>query len=1250
MNQNIKTLLNIIENSRALNQDEKHTISKVVKSVDDELNVLAFKLERTEKVKRTTGILLEETIEELEEKNRTVKIEAALERVRSKTMAMRNSSEIGSIVKAVFDELKKLGFETIRCGIGIIKDEQAKKTNIWSTALREENYTVQVSGDETLEGHPLLGGIFESWKNQKNFSYILEGKDLKEYYNTVAKTNFHLPEYSEDLNSQINKKHYYYLVNFKSGGLYAFRETPFTEEIIQIMKRFTEVFHLAYTRYEDLQRAETQVRKSQIEAALERVRARTMGMQQSEELAETASLLFKQIGDLGIKAWSSGFQIWNTDDISTTAWMSSPDGGFLTPLRLPHTEDHYFKYIYDARKSHEGFFVMESGGKELEETYKYMFGIPEWKKTFGDIEDSGFSIPTFQITHCVFFSLGYLMFITYEPCPEMWDVFKRFGKVFEQTYTRFLDLKQAEAQAREAQIEAALERVRSRSMAMHSSNELVDASDVMFNELKKLEIDTLRIGICTIDGKTGSAEIWSRSEINRRVENKILGVVPSGTHPIFDNMVKAWKEKIPFFSSDREGDEIREYYEKLAPYLSYPERKEYNKRESIAAFFFVQGSLNVISLEPLNEEECQIMIRFAKVFGQMYTRFLDLQNAEAQAREAQIEAALEKVRARGMIMQNSDELADASFVLDSQVRALGIKTWGCAFNIYGEGESSEWFSTEDGILPIYKIPREDIYLRYYDIGQSGESLHIEEFTGKKCSVHYDYLCTLPIVGDSLKKIKASGVSFPTSQIDHVTYFKYGYLLFITLEPVPEAHEIFKRFAKVFEQTYTRFLDLKQAEAQTREAQIETALERVRARTMAMQKSEELPEAANLLFLQVQSLGIPVWSCGYNILASDKKSSTCWMSSEGVIQKPFKLPFTEESSFAPWLDAIQNGNKFFVQELGGKVIKRHYAYLKTLPVVGETIKQLIKSGISLPTYQVNHLSFFTHGFLMFITYEPVPDIHNIFKRFTKVFEQTYTRFLDLENAEKQNKIIQAENKRKSQELEEARQLQLAMLPKELPNIPNLDISVYMKTATEVGGDYYDFHVGIDGTLTIVVGDATGHGMKAGTIVTITKSLFNSSASDENILNIFSKISKVIKGMKFRQLAMCLLILKIKNNKLKISSAAMPPALIYRKKNKSVEEIFIKGMPLGTIKTFPYRIEESFLENGDTILLYSDGLPELVNEKEEMYGYDRIKKELSSVGEKNPEEIINYLGNSALQWADGKALDDDVTFVVIKKPCN
>jgi len=253
---------------------------------------------------------------------------------------------------------------------------------------------------------------------------------------------------------------------------------------------------------------------------------------------------------------------------------------------------------------------------------------------------------------------------------------------------------------------------------------------------------------------------------------------------------------------------------------------------------------------------------------------------------------------------------------------------------------------------------------------------------------------------------------------------------------------------------------------------------------------------------------------------------------------------------------------------------------------------------------------------------------------------------IREAELRAQLAESENERKTKELEEARELQLSMLPKDLPNLPNLDIAVFMQTATEVGGDYYDFHVGMDGTLTVVIGDATGHGMKAGTMVTTTKSLFNILAPNPDILSTFSEISRVIKGMKFHQLSMCLMLLKIQGEQLTVSSAAMPPALIYRKNNKAVEEIFMKGMPLGAMNNFPYLLKESHLAKGDTVLLLTDGLPELKNDNNEMYGYDRTKTEFHSVGEHEPEEIVEHLKNSASQWVNGVEPDDDVTFVVIK----
>ena len=80
------------------------------------------------------------------------------------------------------------------------------------------------------------------------------------------------------------------------------------------------------------------------------------------------------------------------------------------------------------------------------------------------------------------------------------------------------------------------------------------------------------------------------------------------------------------------------------------------------------------------------------------------------------------------------------------------------------------------------------------------------------------------------------------------------------------------------------------------------------------------------------------------------------------------------------------------------------------------------------------------------------------------------------AEAEKRVLEAENDRKTKELEAARDLQLSMLPRDVPRFPGYEISVFMKTATEVGGDYYDFATSPDGELNISFGDATGTGCR------------------------------------------------------------------------------------------------------------------------------------------------------------------------------
>jgi serine phosphatase RsbU (regulator of sigma subunit) len=244
-------------------------------------------------------------------------------------------------------------------------------------------------------------------------------------------------------------------------------------------------------------------------------------------------------------------------------------------------------------------------------------------------------------------------------------------------------------------------------------------------------------------------------------------------------------------------------------------------------------------------------------------------------------------------------------------------------------------------------------------------------------------------------------------------------------------------------------------------------------------------------------------------------------------------------------------------------------------------------------------------------------------------------------------IEAENEQRAKELEEARQLQLSMLPKRMPQLPHVEIAALMRPATEVGGDYYDFHIGADGALTIAIGDATGHGLKAGTVVAATKGLFNHLAEQSDLVATLKQASRALKGMNLRSLFMALTLIKLNGERLQCGVAGMPPILIYRAATQTIEEIPLRGAPLGGLSSYDYRQAELTLAVNDTLLLLSDGLPERFNASGEMFGYESIKKLLLAHASAPPQIIVERLLQAGDEWAAGKPADDDMTFVALRR---
>lgn len=220
---NLNIILDIIKKNNSLSINQKTSISSELKSLYTKLDNFAFE----------------------------IKVEESLERVRQKTTNMESADEINTVVETLFLELHYLNLGLLRCGIGLL-DAKTRTTRTYSTYFSDVNKTVKTSGKMSADINPLLSKTFDSWLNgDTTFKYSLEGDELLDYYSSLLKANYNLPD------SEFSaKKQYYFSVFSKEGGVFCFSEEDLTEDKIHVLKRFCDTFSHAYKRFSDLKTAE----------------------------------------------------------------------------------------------------------------------------------------------------------------------------------------------------------------------------------------------------------------------------------------------------------------------------------------------------------------------------------------------------------------------------------------------------------------------------------------------------------------------------------------------------------------------------------------------------------------------------------------------------------------------------------------------------------------------------------------------------------------------------------------------------------------------------------------------------------------------------------------------------------------------------------------------------------------------------------------------------------------------------------
>jgi serine phosphatase RsbU (regulator of sigma subunit)/predicted ester cyclase len=241
----------------------------------------------------------------------------------------------------------------------------------------------------------------------------------------------------------------------------------------------------------------------------------------------------------------------------------------------------------------------------------------------------------------------------------------------------------------------------------------------------------------------------------------------------------------------------------------------------------------------------------------------------------------------------------------------------------------------------------------------------------------------------------------------------------------------------------------------------------------------------------------------------------------------------------------------------------------------------------------------------------------------------------------------ERERVEQELQVARRIQRASLPKEVPALEGWQIAPSYRPAREVGGDFYDFHLLSEGRLGLVVGDATGKGVPAALVMSTTCGMLRLAAQS------FSSPGEILQRanealfpyIPSNMFVTCFYgVLDPRNGTFTYANAGHD--LPYLWHGGDAEELRARGMPLGLMPGMSYEEKEIVLDGGQSILFYSDGLVEAHDPEGEMFGFPRLCALVAAHGEDRSlvafllEELYSFVG-------EGWEQEDDITLLTLRR---
>jgi sigma-B regulation protein RsbU (phosphoserine phosphatase) len=248
----------------------------------------------------------------------------------------------------------------------------------------------------------------------------------------------------------------------------------------------------------------------------------------------------------------------------------------------------------------------------------------------------------------------------------------------------------------------------------------------------------------------------------------------------------------------------------------------------------------------------------------------------------------------------------------------------------------------------------------------------------------------------------------------------------------------------------------------------------------------------------------------------------------------------------------------------------------------------------------------------------------------------------------NAALRELNKRFSKELDEARAIQLGLLPKKLPEDARFSMAASYHPLTEVGGDWYHVSCGSSGKYTIQIADVTGHGLSAAFIGSMAK-LALAAAAEESPEKLLQKMNALITPQlpEGRFVTVSSILFDPQSGQVDCARAGHPPALILERSSGKIRELKPQGFPLGFMDDAEYVCESTKLNPGDVLLLITDGLSEAQNRAHVQYGMERISQSLKAVpADAHANAILQSVEKDFRKFLDGRQVNDDVTLLVLE----